>query len=330
MRKLTLFLFGLGLLATSLGGWLYFDWVKFWSAPVKITSQEFEIHSGESGSSVIRRLNKMGVLSKPKYAKLWLRLFQKGHTFKTGIYQLPELINKQQLLIDFIQGKTKLFQVTIIPGSTYQQTIDKLIASKHIENDLGERSISTLLNIEGSPEGWFFPDTYSFPKNYKLSELLKQGHQTMQQQLDEVWQQRDVGLMLDTPYELLILASIVEKETALRSEKSKIAGVFLLRLKKRMRLQTDPTVIYGLGNRFDGNLRKKDLKSDTPYNTYTRFGLPPTPIALPDKESLLAVAHPLETEALYFVADGSGGHDFSETLEQHNKKVQALIRQKKL
>ncbi len=323
-------LLSLSLIFALSATWFYFDWADYWSESVKISTQEFDIKAGESGSSVIRRLNQLGVISKPIYAKLWLRLFHRDGSFKAGTYQLPGLINKQQLLLDFLAGKVKLYQITVIPGSTYQQTLSKLIDSAYLVNDLSDTSISELLDIEGNPEGWFLPDTYSFPKGYKLSKLLKQGHQAMLQQLTKIWDQRDVGLLLDSPYEMLILASIVEKETALRSEKSQIAGVFTLRLKKRKRLQTDPTVIYGLGNMFDGNLRKKDLQQDTEYNTYTRFGLPPTPIALPDLDSLVAVAHPAETGALYFVADGSGGHDFSKTLEEHNKKVRKLVQQKKL
>lgn len=330
MRKLNIILFLISLLLAFATFWLYFDWIEYWTDPVKISSQEFEIKSGESGSSVIRRLNKLGVLSKPKYAKLWLKFLHKGESFKAGTYQLPALINKQQILLDFIAGKAKLYQVTVIPGSTYQQTLNRLIASPYLLNDLNDHSIAELIGVEGNPEGWFLPDTYSFPKGYKISDLIKQGHQAMQHKLNQIWEQRDVGLLLDSPYEMLVLASIVEKETALRAEKNQIAGVFTLRLKKRMRLQTDPTVIYGLGIHFDGNLRKKDLREDTEYNTYTRFGLPPTPIALPDLDSIIAVAHPFESGFLYFVADGSGGHDFSKTLEQHNKKVRKLVRQKKL
>ncbi len=318
------------LITASVSIWLYKDWNQFWQQSLEISEQEFEIHVGESGSSVIKRLNQLKVLSKPRYAKIWLKLFHKKETFKAGTYQISKQLSKQQILLNFIAGKTKQFQITIIPGWTYQQALKKLLDSPYIENDLGEQSLQQLLQLDSIPEGWFFPETYNFPKQYKLSALLKQGKQTMQQQLDEAWRGRDPELQLKTPYELLILASIVEKETALRSEKNRIAGVFTLRLKKRMRLQTDPTVIYGLGELFDGNIKRKHLQQDTVYNTYTRFGLPPTPIALPDKDSLLAVAHPLESGALYFVADGSGGHDFSETLEEHNKKVRKLLREHKI
>ena len=175
------------------------------------------------------------------------------------------------------------------------------------------------------PEGWFLPETYQFTRGDSDRDILVRAHASMQQALAEAWNQRDDDLPLESPYELLILASIIEKETSLDEERAQVAGVFTRRLKKRMRLQTDPTVIYGMGESFDGDIRRRDLKADTPYNTYTRHGLPPTPIAMPGKASLLAAARPAAGEVLFFVADGKGGHTFSATLEEHQAAVNKLI-----
>ena len=172
-----------------------------------------------------------------------------------------------------------------------------------------------------SPEGWIFPDTYYYTAGSNSIDILKQGYQTMQVALEEAWQTRDPRVPFASPYEALILASIVEKETAKIEERSQVAGVFIARLIKKMRLQADPTIIYGLGDRFDGNLRSKDLKKDQPYNTYTRKGLPPTPIAMPSLSSINAVMHPEFDDYLYFVAKGDGSHHFSKTFAEHNKAV---------
>jgi UPF0755 protein len=182
--------------------------------------------------------------------------------------------------------------------------------------------IMTALGHTGQhPEGRFMPDTYLFPKNTRDVDFLQRAYASMKNYLDQAWPQRGVGLAVKTPYEALILASIVEKETGLASERKAIAGVFNRRLLKRMRLQTDPTVIYGMGEKFDGNIRRRDLLRDNPYNTYRRFGLPPTPIALPGREAIDAVLHPQEDDTLYFVSKGDGSHHFSKTLKEHNQAV---------
>ena len=179
--------------------------------------------------------------------------------------------------------------------------------------------------MEAAPEGWFLPETYYFVRGERDVDILHRAYQAMQEALDEAWQGRDIGLPLSNPYELLILASIVEKETGLPHERGQVAGVFARRLQKGMRLQTDPTIIYGLGSNFDGNIRSRDLRTDNPYNTYTRGGLPPTPIAMPGRATLIATANPDDGTALFFVADGEGGHTFSTTLEEHEAAVRKLI-----
>jgi UPF0755 protein len=194
-----------------------------------------------------------------------------------------------------------------------------------IENTLGDKNDQEIMNLLGysgqHPEGMFFPDTYRFPKGTRDIEFLRRSYQVMQRHLTREWDQRDVGLPLNSSYEALILASIIEKETGTGFERPLISGVFTQRLKKNMRLQTDPTIIYGLGEQFDGNIRFRDLRKDTPYNTYLRAGLTPTPIALPGLDAIRAALHPAKTDALYFVSKGDGSHHFSTTLEEHNAAV---------
>ena len=176
-----------------------------------------------------------------------------------------------------------------------------------------------------NPEGWFLPETYQFARGYDARTLIRRAHADMQEALQQAWESRIPDHPVSTPYELLILASIIERETALEEERTEVSGVFVRRLQTGMRLQTDPTVIYGLGDAYDGDIRKKDLQTDTPYNTYTRNGLPPTPIALPSRASLLAAAQPKSGKSLYFVANGQGGHTFSDTLEDHQKAVNIML-----
>ncbi len=300
---------------------IYQDWKKFWETSEVTIGQDFEIFSGESGSSVIKRLAQSGIIIKPLYVKLWLRYLSEDKQFKTGFYSLKANESLLHVLDKFLKGKVASYQITIIPGWTYSQALTHIMSNSLIVNDVEPSKLLHLLNIENSTEGWFFPDTYQFTRHSKASELLKRGHKALVDNLEEAWSKHTAYDLLTTPYELLIMASIVEKETSLIAEKPRIAGVFLQRLATGMRLQTDPTVIYGLGKSFDGNLKRIDLRTDTPYNTYTRFGLPPTPIALPDLSSLMAVAQPDMTGDLYFVADGSGGHVFAATLEEHNANV---------
>jgi len=221
-------------------------------------------------------------------------------------------------------------RVTLVEGWTFAQLADRLQANEVLEHrvDLSDPAnwpdLLSALDIE-HPEGWFLPETYQFTRGDSDLDILTRAHRSMRAELDQAWAARAEDLPLKSPYELLILASIVEKETALDSEREEIAGVFVRRLRKGMRLQTDPTVIYGLGEGFDGDIRRRDLEADTPYNTYTRGGLPPTPIAMPGRASLWAAARPADGESLYFVADGRGGHTFSVTLEEHQAAVNRLL-----
>ncbi|MBT8448582.1 MAG: endolytic transglycosylase MltG, partial [Gammaproteobacteria bacterium] len=229
-----------------------------------------------------------------------------------------------EMLQMLTSGRGIDYAIRFIEGWTVQEALAEFSKHDDLVKDveLSLDSVRALLNIEQSNiEGWLFPDTYYYSKNGLLSDLLKTMHQRMLVSLNDAWAQRATDVYLETPYELLILASIIEKESALASERDVISGVFHRRLQLGMRLQTDPTVIYGLGPDFDGDIRRRDLRTKTPYNTYVIKGLPPTPIALPSQESLIAAAKPAAGTALYFVSRGDGSHVFSDTLEQHNRAV---------
>jgi UPF0755 protein len=246
-------------------------------------------------------------------------------SIKAGSYEFDQGIALWALLRKLSSGDTSQGDVLFVEGSTFREIRTRLNAQSdllHVTREMSDADVMAKLGVGGqSPEGWFFPDTYRFDKRSDDIEVLKRALAAMQKQLNTVWQSREANLPLKSPYELLILASIVEKETGAAADRTQIAGVFINRLRMGMRLQTDPTVIYGLGERFDGNLRKADLQRDTPHNTYTRGGLPPTPICMPGIAALQAAAHPAITDALYFVAKGDGSSQFSATLEAHNQAV---------
>ncbi len=253
-------------------------------------------------------------------------------SIKAGSYEFDQGIALWALLRKLSSGDTSQGDVLFVEGSTFREIRARLNAQPdllHVTREMSDADVMAKLGVAGqSPEGWFFPDTYRFDKRSEDVEVLKRALTAMQKQLNTVWQSREANLPLKSPYELLILASIVEKETGAAADRTQIAGVFINRLRKGMRLQTDPTVIYGLGERFDGNLRKADLQRDTPHNTYTRGGLPPTPICMPGMAALQAAAHPAKTDALYFVAKGDGSSQFSATLEAHNQAVNQYQRGK--
>jgi UPF0755 protein len=250
---------------------------------------------------------------------------------RAGEYQVPAGTTPLTLLSKLIAGQVFLHQLTIVEGWRFADLLHALRADPAIvAGDRDGAGIMAALGEPGvHPEGQFFPDTYSFPKGTPELDVLRQAHQALTTHLESAWQRRSPDAVLKSPYEALILASIIEKETALPSERSLIAGVFVQRLRRNMRLQTDPTVIYGLGEAFDGDLRRADLERDTPYNTYTRGGLPPTPIALPGAAALEAAVTPEAGDAIYFVATGrgDGSHHFSATLEEHERAVRDYLRQ---
>jgi UPF0755 protein len=261
----------------------------------------------------------------------YLRLKGLRARVQAGQYEIPAHASPAQILELFAQGKVILEELTVVEGATFADFLQGLEQQPHLAHTLAGKSPAEIMTALGHPgqsaEGEFFPDTYRFADGTTDLVILGLAYDSMQRALDAAWQLRRPDLPFDTPYEALILASMVEKEAALKSERARIAGVFVNRLRKGMRLQSDPTVIYGLGARYDGTVHTRDLLTDTPYNTYARDGLPPTPIALPGREALLAAVQPEETTALYFVATGlnDGAHQFSNTLEEHNAAVQTYL-----
>lgn len=291
----------------------------------------YEIPRGASLTAVANDLSQRGLIEHPRLLTLWARFTQQAQSVKAGEYELLPGSSPQALLDLFNSGRVLLHSVTFIEGTTYADIRALLAGNPAIRQELQGTSEAILMERLGAPgvhpEGQFFPDTYRFARQTTDFELLQMAYQRMQRELAAAWEGRAEDLPLGNAYEALILASIIEKETALDRERAQISGVFVERLRRSMRLQTDPTVIYGLDDSYDGNLRRADLRRDTPYNTYTRAGLPPTPIALPGLESLRAAVHPEETGAIFFVAtgQGDGSHYFSRTLEEHDAAVQRYL-----
>jgi UPF0755 protein len=291
----------------------------------------YEVEAGASLSGVARDLEELGVLSRAGLFVAWGRFTGQAAKLKVGEYELQPGVTPKGILDQFVAGQVKLYPFTILEGWTINELLVAVVSSPAITPILRDLSPKAQLDALGLTaqhlEGQFFPETYLVPRGITDVSVLQQAAALMELQLAQAWENRAVGLPLASPYELLTLASIVERETALDSERGQVAGVFIRRLEKNMRLQTDPTVIYGLGTAFDGNITRKHLLTDTPYNTYTRGGLPPTPIGMPGEASLQAAAHPDDGDTLYFVATGEndGTHVFSRTLEEHNAAVAAYI-----
>jgi len=312
--------------ALVLFSWLWFSYQQALNDTLNIETEtlDYQIKSGRSLSSVIYDLANKGIIEQPRYLLWYARFNGLSNKMKTGDYRLTNELSSKQFLDNIFNGKVIQFTLTVIEGWSFQQLFDAINAHPHIQHTidgLPKNKIMQKLGLEGHYEGQFLPDTYHFPKHITDIDFLKRAYASMQTVLKQEWDKRATGLIYKTPYEALIMASIIEKETGLASERQQISGVFLRRLEKGMRLQTDPTVIYGMGDIFKGNLRKRDLLNDTPYNTYRRHGLPPTPIALPGKEAIYAALHPAEGDELYFVSRGDGSHHFSATLKEHNNAV---------
>ena len=285
----------------------------------------FLIRSGSNIKSISQDLAREKIIDDPWLFILLAKLRGMETRVRAGEYQLEPGLTADELLEKFIQGNAIQYKLTIIEGWSFRQMLAAIAEDPIIESTLQGKTDAEIMALLGQPgqhpEGLFFPDTYRFPKGTSDLDFLRRAYQVMQKHLEREWSQRVPGLPLKSSYEALILASIIEKETGAGFERPLIAGVFIERLKRKMRLQTDPTIIYGLGPDFDGNIRFRDLKKDTPYNTYLRAGLTPTPIALPGIDSIRAALHPATTDALYFVSKGDGTHQFSATLEEHNAGV---------
>ena len=293
--------------------------------PLPATPFEFTLKPGSSVKVMAREMQEGGLLEQD-WAFVWLvRALGKSSQLQAGSYELQQPVSMLELVRMIAEGRVSQRRISVIEGWTFRQMRDALNANPDIMHDTLNLSDAEILlrigAIESHPEGLFFPDTYVFAPGSSDLAIFQRAYQSMQQHLQDAWAMREPDLPLETPYQALILASIVEKETGAASDRPMIAGVFVNRLRLGMRLQTDPTVIYGVGQSFDGNLRKNDLLTDNPYNTYTRGGLTPTPIALPGRDSLQAALHPAKSDALYFVARGDGSSHFSGSLNEHNRAV---------
>lgn len=286
---------------------------------------DVSIEPGMSAREVATSVFQAGVSVSPMLLHGWFRLSGQSRQIRAGSYELDRMVTPISLLQKLVRGEEALRSVTLVEGWTFRQMRDALKKADQLKPESQALSASEIMAQLGRPdvpaEGHFFPDTYTYSKGSSDLAVLKRAMQAMDKRLAAAWEQRSSNSSLKTPEQALVLASIVEKETGAPADRPTISAVFNNRLAIGMRLQTDPTVIYGLGETFDGNLRKKDLLADTPWNTYTRAGLPPTPIAMPGKASLLAAVQPADSKALYFVARGDGSSHFSTTLDEHNRAV---------
>ena len=339
MKKFFVFLLILLLILSGVGFWGYQKLTEFVHTPVNATQDQLlTIERGTTGGKLAALLEQEKILDNADLLPWLLKLQPQLNKVKAGTYSLTGVKTLQDLLDMINSGKEAQFSVKFIEGKTFKEWRKNLENAPHLKQTLQgktDKEIMALLDIPAvakavyewnNMEGWLYPDTYNYTPNSTDLELLKRSTTRLQKALDKAWNERDENLPLADPYQMLILASIVEKETGIAAERPQVASVFINRLKANMKLQTDPTVIYGMGESYTGNIRKKDLETMTPYNTYMIEGLPPTPIAMVSESALQAVAHPAKTDFYYFVADGSGGHKFTRNLNEHNKAVQEYLR----
>lgn len=339
MKKFFVFLLIFLLILGGVGFWGYQKLTEFIHTPVNVTQDQLlTIERGTTGSKLAALLEQEKILEHADLLPWLLKLQPQLNKVKAGTYSLTGVKTLQDLLDMINSGKEAQFSVKFIEGKTFKEWRKNLENAPHLKQTLQgktDKEIMALLDIPAvakavyewnNMEGWLYPDTYNYTPNSTDLELLKRSATRLQKALDKAWNERDENLPLADPYQMLILASIVEKETGIAEERPQVASVFINRLKANMKLQTDPAVIYGMGESYTGNIRKKDLEAMTPYNTYMIEGLPPTPIAMVSESALQAVAHPAKTDFYYFVADGSGGHKFTRNLNEHNKAVQEYLR----
>lgn len=339
MKKFFVFLLILLLILSGVGFWGYQKLTEFVHTPVNATQDQLlTIDRGTTGSKLAALLEQEKILEHADLLPWLLKLQPQLNKVKAGTYSLTGVKTLQDLLDMINSGKEAQFSVKFIEGKTFKEWRKNLENAPHLKQTLqgkSDKEIMALLDIPAvakavyewnNMDGWLYPDTYNYTPNSTDLELLKRSTTRLQKALDKAWNERDENLPLADPYQMLILASIVEKETGVAVERPQVASVFINRLRANMKLQTDPTVIYGMGESYTGNIRKKDLETITPYNTYMIEGLPPTPIAMVSESALEAVAHPAKTDFYYFVADGSGGHKFTRNLNEHNKAVQEYLR----
>jgi UPF0755 protein len=314
--------------AIAIGGWIYTDYRRFADAPLALGAKErvLDIPLGTPFNRIVAELSRRGLTTAD--ALYWRALaweMRVAEGLHAGEYAIEQGLTPRSLLARMARGEVIQHRITLIEGSSFREQRLVLASDTALEQRAAAMSAADLMAAIGAPgvhpEGRFLPETYAYTKGMSDLDVLRRAYEAMQKALEQAWAQRAPDLPLDTPEQMLVLASIVEKETGRADERAQIAGVFVRRLNIGMRLQTDPTVIYGVGPAFDGNLTRMHLQTDTPYNTYTRFGLPPTPIAAPGRDALRAVARPADGQTLFFVARGDGSHQFSATLREHNAAV---------
>lgn len=328
MQKWIAKILGVTLIVASFtAGWILLELQTFLQSPLATAGQavHYDVKAGTGLIAVAHDLQRLGLIDHPHYLVWYARWRGGADRIKAGEYLIDPQMTPPQLLDKLLSGDVIRYSLTIPEGWTFSQMVTAVRTHEKLKHSLntadGREIMAQLGYSDEHPEGRFFPDTYLFTAGTTDLVLLRHAYLEMQRHLEQEWRGRAPGLPLETPYQALILASIIEKETGSPDERDKIAGVFTRRLQKNMRLQTDPTVIYGLGAGFDGNLRRRDLETDSPYNTYMRPGLPPTPIALPGAAALHAALHPAPGDELYFVARGDGRHYFSASIDEHNTAV---------
>ena len=325
VRRFLIFLVLLALAAAGAAYWWLHAPLSLRASDTPGEALELEIEPGTTPRGVANAAVKAGIQTDSRLLYYWFRLSGQDRQIKAGNYEIPTGTTPYELLEKLARGESSQRVVTVVEGWTFKQMRAALAKSEGLKQDTASMTSEAIMTALGRPgvaaEGRFFPDTYAYAKGSSDLAVMKRALHAMDRRLEAAWSQRESDTPLKSADEALVLASIVEKETGTAQDRAEIAGVFTNRLRIGMLLQTDPTVIYGMGEKFDGNLRKRDLQTDTPWNTYTRGGLPPTPISLPGKAALLAAVQPARTKALYFVAKGDGSSYFSATLEEHNRAV---------
>ncbi|MBZ6071981.1 endolytic transglycosylase MltG [Aeromonas schubertii] len=312
------------------GGYGYREYSAIERATIEGPTRLFTVEKGDHASRIIETLAEEQLADWA--VRLWLRFHPDLVQIKSGTYEVKEGTRLTEVLSLFAAGKEFMFNLTFVEGSRFEEWRKQLNSAPYLERvsrDQSDEELARELGIEnGKPEGWFLPETYAYTSHSSDLAILRRAHQEMESFLESAWQKRQADLPYKTPYEALVMASIIEKETGQPHERPLIASVFVNRLRLGMRLQTDPTVIYGVKDRYDGNIRKSDLTDNNPFNTYVINGLPPTPIAMPGKASIEAALNPVKSDYLYFVAKGGGEHYFSKTLAEHNQAVRKYILKK--
>ena len=329
MRRFLVMVFLLGA-GVVLGGGAWALWWVYKPLRLPSSTVDLAIEPGTLPRAVAQAVAKAGVNVQPEILYLWFRISGQDRQIKAGSYELEPGLTPHRLLAKLTRGEEALRAVTLVEGWNFRQVRAALQKEDQLKPDtrgLSDEAVMAMVGLAGAhPEGRFYPDTYTYAKGSSDVAVLRRALRAMDRQLAAAWQKRAPTAVVATPEQALILASIVEKETGKAADRTQVSAVFNNRLRVKMPLQTDPTVIYGMGTSFDGNLRKKDLQTDTPWNTYTRPGLPPTPISMPGKSSLLAALQPADSKALYFVARGDGSSQFSATLDEHNRAVNKFQR----